>query len=89
VHTLSLILSYIYWILRIYFGYMIILILISWVPGVIEQGWYQKLRSTIDWYIGKFRGLIVIGPVDLTPILGFILYEAALYGLELIIKFLT
>jgi uncharacterized protein YggT (Ycf19 family) len=89
VQILGRILSYIYWILYIYLWYMIIVILISWVPGVIEQGWYQKLRSTIDWYIGRFRGLLVIGPVDLTPILGFILYEGALYCLNLIIRFLT
>lgn len=87
--TLLEILIYIYWILNIYFWYMIVVILISWVPGVIEKGWYQKLRSTIDWYIGKFRGLIVVGPVDFTPILGFLLYEAALEGLRRIIIYLA
>lgn len=65
---------------------MIVLVIMTWIPGIYEKGWYQQLRKTIDWYIKKFTGLIVIGPVDFTPILGFLLYEMALYGLSFIIN---
>lgn len=75
---LASILSVIVLILTIYLYYMIVMIILSWIPGVYEKTWYQKMSKISDFYIGKFRGLIVIGNLDFTPIIGFVLYEVAL-----------
>lgn len=72
-------------VMNIYLYFMIIMIILSWIPGIYETGWYQKLSKISDFYIGRFRGVIVIGRIDFTPIIGFILYEAALQLLVLYI----
>lgn len=68
----------VYHILNVYFYYMIIVALLSWIPGVFNTTWYYKLRKISDFYMGRFRGLLVLGPIDFTPIIGFVIYEAAL-----------
>ena len=67
-----------FYILRFYFYFMILVALLSWIPGVFNYKWYQVLRKISDFYMGRFRGWIVIGPVDFTPIIGFLIYEFAL-----------
>ena len=74
-----------YHILNVYFYYMIIIALLSWIPGIFNTSWYYKLRKISDFYLGRFRGLLVLGPVDFTPIIGFVIYEAALQFLALYI----
>lgn len=78
---LASILFVVYQILNLYLYFMIVMIILSWIPGIYEKGWYQSLSKISDFYIGRFRGLIVIGPLDFTPILGFLFYELVLYFL--------
>lgn len=67
-----------YYVLNAYFYYMVLMIILSWIPGIQEKGWYQSLSKISDAYIGRFRGLIVIGYLDFTPIIGFAFYELVL-----------
>ena len=67
-----------FYVLRAYLGFMIIVCLLSWIPGIYSYKWYQVLRRISDFYLGRFRGWVVIGPVDFTPIIGFVIYEFAL-----------
>ena len=69
---------YIYYILEIYLYYMIFVTLLSWIPGVFNTSWYYKLRKISDFYMGRFRGWIVIGNIDFTTLIGFLIYEFAL-----------
>ena len=73
-----------YHILNVYFYYMIFVALLSWIPGVFNTSWYYKLRKISDFYMGRFRGWIVIGNIDFTTIIGFLIYEFALQMFSLI-----
>ena len=57
---------------------MMLVILLSWIPGIYETSWYYKLRKVCDFYMGRFRGWVVLGNIDFTPIIGFLIYEFAL-----------
>ena len=67
-----------YYILRVYLGFMLIVCLLSWIPSVYSYKWYHVLRRISDFYLGRFRGFVVIGQIDFTPIIGFLIYEFAL-----------
>ena len=67
-----------YYILRIYLGFMIIVCLLSWIPSLYSYKWYHVLRRISDFYLGRFRGWIVIGNIDFTTLIGFLIYEFAL-----------
>lgn len=76
--ALSSVLIILYYILTAYFYFMILMIILSWIPGIHEKDWYQSISKISDAYIGRFRGLIVIGNLDFTPIIGFAFYELVL-----------
>ena len=78
ISVLSDALIVVYYILEIYLYYMMIVILLSWIPGIYNTTWYYKLRKISDFYLGRFRNLIVLGPIDFTPIIGFLIYDFAL-----------
>ena len=67
-----------FYILRIYFYFMLIVCLLSWIPGLYSYKWYHVLRKISDFYLGRFRGWLVVGPIDFTPMIGLIIYEFAL-----------
>ncbi len=76
--VLSSILIVVYYLLNAYFYFMVAMIILSWIPGIYDKGWYQALSKISDVYIGRFRGLIVLGNIDFTPIIGFLFYELVL-----------
>lgn len=82
---LSSALIILYYFLNAYLYYMILIIILSWIPGIQEKSWYQALSKISDAYIGRFRGLIVIGYLDFTPIIGFTFYELVLILLSNVI----
>ncbi len=80
------VLIYLFWFLRIYYYLLIASILLTWIPEVTRTEFYRYLRKLTDPYLRVFRGLLVFGMVDLTPILGILLYQFALSQLATIIN---
>jgi uncharacterized protein YggT (Ycf19 family) len=50
-------------------------IILSWVPGAYEIKIFRLVRSISDFYLGDFRGKIIIGFLDLTPMIGLMIYS--------------
>jgi uncharacterized protein YggT (Ycf19 family) len=65
----------IYFILQAYLGFMGLNILFSWFPRLYDYKFFRGCRTISDWYLGKFRGIIIFGPLDITPIIGLMLYQ--------------
>lgn len=66
-------------VLTIYFYIMIAYVLLSWIPSIRESRLYYYLHVLVNPYLRFFRGIIVIGYFDFTPIIGFLIYS---FGLE-------
>ena len=75
---LGLLFFYIYWALRIYFYIIIASILMSWVPEIRNTRIGQLIDRIANPFMGIFRGIIVIGMFDLTPMVGLFLYQIGL-----------
>ena len=73
-------------VLNIYFYMMIAYVLLSWIPSIRESKLYYYLHVIVNPYMRLFRGLVVIGHFDFTPILGFMLYS---FGLEAFTQFVA
>ena len=73
-----LLLTIIYWILKVYYWILIAFVLGSWIPELRNTKIYQVINNLADPYMRLFRGLLVIGMMDFTPILGFMLYSFGL-----------
>jgi YggT family protein len=78
-----------YYLMYGYLYFMIATIILSWIPGIRESKFYQIMDRITTFYMGRFRGILVFGMMDFTPILGFIIYQLALFGLSQLIGFLV
>lgn len=65
-------------LLEIYFYLMIATILLTWFPEATRTKWYQTLYKITYPYLRLFRGIVVIGQFDFTPIIGFLVYQLGL-----------
>lgn len=70
-----LIVLILYIILRAYQGVMLLSIFISWIPGMSDTKIGIFINRISDWYLGYFRGFLVFGGIDFTPMIGLIIYE--------------
>jgi len=75
-----------YYALTAYYYIMIAYILMSWIPELRRSKFYGFVSSVTDPYLRIFRGLIVIGMMDLTPIIGLMLYQFGLSALGQVIN---
>ena len=57
-------------------------ILLSWIPGLYKFKIFRMIRKMSDWYMEPFSGYIVLGPIDFTPIIGFMLYDGLIYAIS-------
>lgn len=73
--------------LRAYYYILIVYVLMSWIPELRGSKFHQVIHSIANPYMRIFRGLLVFGMMDFTPILGFILFQVGLnyYGQMLIL----
>lgn len=71
------------WFLRIYYYIIIAYILLGWIPEIRRSKLYSYLHQITNPYLGIFRGLIVVGMMDFTPIIGLLIYN---FGLEALIQ---
>lgn len=51
-------------------------IILSWFPGLMRFRFFRFIRTMSDWYMGPFQGFVVLGPLDFTPVIGFLIYDA-------------
>lgn len=73
-------------VLNVYFYMMVAYILLSWVPSIRESKFYYYLHLIVNPYMRLFRGIVVFGNFDFTPILGFLLYQ---FGLDAFTQFVA
>ena len=66
------------YLLRAYYYILIIYVLMSWIPELRGSKFHQVVHNIANPYMRIFRGLLVFGMMDFTPILGFILYQVGL-----------
>lgn len=82
---IALIFYYIYWALQIYFYLIIASVLMSWVPELKKTRIGQLIERLVSPFMSIFRGIIVIGMFDFTPMLGLFLYQLGLgYLLQMV-----
>ncbi len=63
----------VYTLLNIYFYMIIAYVLLSWVPEIRQSKFYATLYQIVDPYMRVFRGVLVFGGMDFTPIVGIML----------------
>lgn len=73
-----MILTGLYYVLQLYFYLLIAYVLLSWIPDIRQSRFYYVLHQITDPYMRLFRGIIVMGQFDFTPIIGFMLYSFGL-----------
>jgi hypothetical protein len=83
-----MLLSYLYLFLELYLYFITLVLVLGWIPGISEHRWFAICQKVADFYIGRFHGLLVLGNIDLTPILGIVVFEVFLYFFRYIILFL-
>ncbi len=66
------------YVLEIYFFMIIATIILSWIPSLRESRFYMYLFTLTNPYMRIFRGLLVFGGLDFTPIIGIMLYRFGL-----------
>lgn len=70
----KLIIEILYIIFAIYGGLLSLAIILSWVPGIYDIAFFRNVGKIADWYLEPFRGRLVIGTIDLSPMIGLIIY---------------
>jgi len=78
----------IYYMFYAYQFFLIGSVFLSWFPNLYNYKIARFVRNVGEWYLRPFLGKIIIGPIDFTPIIGFMVYNFAvssLYDLILIL----
>ena len=83
---MQLLLIIIYRILEAYLYVLIAYILLSWIPEIRRTRFYEFLERLTNPFMRIFRGIIVIGMIELTPIVGFLFYQWGLSALAFMIN---
>lgn len=71
-------------ILSLYNIFLIGHIILTWLPFLMKYSFFRLIYKIGGWYIEPFSGVLVLGPIDFTPVIGFIIYDsliAAIYYL--------
>ena len=64
-----------YYLMYGFLGLITINILASWIPPLYNFSLFRFLRKITDTYMQPFHGLLVLGFLDFTPIIGIVLFE--------------
>ena len=73
--TLYYIISSIYILLWVFDGLVFIGILLTWIPGLINTKVGSLFYGMSNWLLYPFRGWLVIGFIDIGPILGLVAFN--------------
>lgn len=74
-------------LLYVLYAYNFILIagvILTWLPFLYKYKIFRLIAHLANLYMEPFSGVLVLGPIDFTPIVGFFLYD----GLISLIYFL-
>ena len=74
-----------YWLMMAYEAFMTISIIMSWIPPLYDTKVFRFFRRGTDFYLRPFRGWLVIGFLDLTPIIGIFILQFIMRIFEQII----
>ncbi|MFA6889678.1 MAG: YggT family protein [Bacilli bacterium] len=58
-----------------YFYLMIINILLSWFPTLQDIAFFALINRLCQWYLRPFHGILVLGMIDFTPMIGLGIYS--------------
>lgn len=72
---MELFLRIVMYALQYYYYVLIASILLSWIPELKRSTVGQFIDKLANPYMRIFRGWIVIGVMDFTPIIGFLFYQ--------------
>ena len=75
---MDLLVNYVILFLNLYYYALIFYIILSWVPAIRESSFYALLGTICSPFFRIFRGWIIIGNMDFTPMVGLILYSTLL-----------
>ncbi len=74
-----------YIILWAYHGIIFISIILTWIPNVLNTKVGSAIYGMSNWMLKPFRGWLVIGFLDLTPIIGILILQFIMRIFEQII----
>ena len=78
---LNYILIALYILLWVFSGIIFISIILTWIPGAVTSKVGSIFYEMSNWLLRPFRGWLVIGFLDFTPIIGIV-------GLQFIMDFI-
>lgn len=64
-----------YYLLNLYSLIILISIIMSWIPNAYNTKFGNAIYQISNWYMKPFRGWLVLGILDFTPIIGIAIYE--------------
>lgn len=70
--------------LSAYSFFLLAVVIMSWFPALYNFKIFRLIAKIGNLYLEPFSGVLVLGPLDFTPIIGFMLYD----GLITIIYYL-
>ncbi len=71
---MQVVLYYIYYVLQVYFYILLIYVILTWTP-IVNSEFGRFLKKITDPFLSIFRGWLVIGMFDFTPMIGLLLYQ--------------
>ena len=83
---MELLLKILYNVLQYYYYILVASVLLSWIPDLKKSTVGRFIDRLADPYMRIFRGWIVIGVMDFTPIIGFMFYY---FGINAVGQMLT
>jgi len=67
----------------LFYNYILIAgIFLTWLPMLYNFKFFRIIKKMSDWYIEPFSGYLILGPIDFTPIIGFIIYDGLIYAIS-------
>lgn len=70
-----------YYLLIAYDYILIANIILSWFPRLRNFKIFNIIGKIGDWYLEPFSGVLVLGILDFTPLIGFALYDGLVYAI--------
>lgn len=73
------------WVFYIYDFIILAHIIFSWIPNIYNYKIPRVIGNIGGWFLRPFSGWLVVGPIDLTPIIGFFVYGCACDALNILL----
>ena len=72
---MRLVYNFLYYLMYGFLGLISITIIASWIPPLYNLKMFRIFRRVTDTYMQPFHGMLVLGFLDFTPIIGIVLLE--------------